>query len=945
MPKKKTFDDILESQKNSRDARAKALEAFAKPKAKKPVIKRFAKTKKASKEPKQKAQRNIEPSNSTQPPSVLPQVAESMLPLWGDYENEGLEPSPSIIELADLYLHAAEKRSTHIALIWPASLKTLCFIHALACIARWKSGNKRGVRGAIFPVKSNVYYPLNHVYVDRAALLNLAQTLVEVGGENSKVIGSYPDKDAFWFSLNDINFKSTEEQQIHPSLSELLPTFFAGSGFKNWSSARDRLLGQCRGKLRKQNLRVALKTSQCEVIGDPSSAPDSTFALDGRMSSSEIKKALNELKDLGCPEVVLVVATQKVRMESRNWKGSLARFCLMLEEIFGEDSPGVLVVTDDPSAAFQLKDRLWEKNNDREESKRWTSRSEYQIHGVANVGVSTGIVPKKSANPIHPQPREFDVSIVDAEIAKLTTSLVKIKRNLGTGEADKEQMLALSDSASYLGRLAALPCGVKHLANYLSGTEVADRVKRMFDWSVYLGRLTDLEKNVDLGQFTGTLSKCKEEGSKLFDHYWEATPFAHKLANLISGAIRPSSKNKIGLVFTTALYKRLAKTFLTEYKEYKEDKEFEEFKEQIIFINSSILEEKLNEIQFSKLIFAGLNETALNLIMTDNRIPAHSSILLTQREANFLRSTLDPICHRFPSFRIFKPRIESILRQLNNLPGYASVLSAKVYTLPSFRPELSSELKTNDEKLDPNAWLIRFDDGNSQMRRDASLVYIYDPESDLATDQGFYCRQVKSLNVGDKLFNMSIEMRETVEQILREAGIPIHSDQEFEEALRDYHNTVQKLLSRNFPGKTMAQQVRDLRAAILSSYPDIEPDLPQVSAITSWINLGKSTDTPFEQLRPQAPANENVFREFASVLGFNSLEAAYLWQFVISPIRSRRRVDGRHLTDSYAYMLLNPEMVMSQAQVSRKTLNSLFESARDNVATINWIGPYMEAPQ
>jgi hypothetical protein len=303
---------------------------------------------------------------------------------------------------------------------------------------------------------------------------------------------------------------------------------------------------------------------------------------------------------------------------------------------------------------------------------------------------------------------------------------------------------------------------------------------------------------------------------------------------------------------------------------------------------------------------------------------------------------LKPIAESFPEFRSYKPRIESILRQLKDLPEDASVLSTSDYVLPTFRVELSSDISSTDHELDPDSWAIRLESGITQYRRDTSEVYVYDPASQHASDAGFRTCQVRSLEQGDKLFVMSAELREMVEQVLRDAGVPIQTDKTFETALRSYHEQVQKRFAQRFPTGTVQDKVRAMRQAILAVDGRLEAELAKEQAMRHWIDLGNSTNTPFDQLRPQAPLRESAFKAFAQVLGFSALEAAYQWQRVIMAVRNSRRLDGRHVSDIYAYMLLQPESAMANSSIKRQTLAMLFEKARSNVVTVENASPLKE---
>jgi len=237
------------------------------------------------------------------------------------------------------------------------------------------------------------------------------------------------------------------------------------------------------------------------------------------------------------------------------------------------------------------------------------------------------------------------------------------------------------------------------------------------------------------------------------------------------------------------------------------------------------------------------------------------------------------------------------------------------------------------------------ENGVTQYRRDTFEVYVYDPASRHASDAGFRACLVRSLEPGDKLFVMSAELREMVEQVLQDAGVPIQSDTTFEAALRSYHEQVQRRFALRFPRGTVQDKVREMRQAMLAVDGRLEADLAKEQAMRHWIDLDNSSSTPFDRLRPQAPLRESAFKAFAQVLEFSPLEAAYQWQRVIMAVRNSRRLDGRHVSDIYTYMLLQPESVMANSSIKRQTLTALFEKARSNVVTVESVKSLKETKQ
>lgn len=928
MPSFKGFKDLEEGRKKKKEERERFLKKMKNSKS--------IPARPNAPSPKQKKESSKTMLEAGLPLTVAQQYGQAGVPIYRDDETVASMPSNALQQLVDLYLHAAQHRTRHIALVWPVSPRTLVLIHALATLERWARGDKQGIRGLIFPVKSNAFHPLNHLHFGRSEILEYAQLLYESQDTPNKfVTQSFRDTDPYLYSLASI--KSEDRESFNPTIGELLPHFLAAVDFKDWQSCSNRLLACIKKKLANSTQAKALQQLNCAVIGDPGTAPDAIFALDGRLDNKTLKCSLKLLKDLKQPEVVLVNATRAIRKESGNWKSSLSRFCMLVEEVFPISTPGIIVVTDEPHAAFSIKNRLWELNDKRDQSVRWHNPNEYSIKGMpcAIKHEQDGLVPAGGTESLVPAPRELDVRIVDAEAAKVVNSFQRIARKTPGG---MDVVKPVTNAAAYLTQMAALPCGVNQLVEWLSNAEVDQRTRTRYDWLTYVGALQQFDLDGLAADNSDLLLECIKKGSLLFERYQNATPFALQLADVVS-RVAGSKRLQIAVIFTNALYMRLAERFLSTYTDYPEGLEFYTFSDRVQLITASQLEDSLDVLTDVVLFFAGLNDESLRIVLTDDRVPAHTTLLLTQRGAQYLRSSLKPIAEQFPEFKSFKPRIESILRQLKDLPEDASVLSASDFVLPMFKVELSSGNSNEHEGYDKEAWQIILEYGQHQYRRPTHKVYVYDPSSTESTDHGFRSCEIRSLKVGDRLFVMSAEFRQQVEKVLEDSGIPIHHDKTFEEALRSYHQQVNKKLDERFPTGTLIDKVRFLRKAILEENPAFEDNLPGEQAIRTWVNLGESENTLFEELRPQAPRKEEHFKAFSEVLKMTPLEAAYQWQRVIIPIRNARRQDGRQISDIYAYMLLQPESAMVHANISRRTLKQLFDQARQSVVTVVTIKP------
>jgi hypothetical protein len=834
-------------------------------------------------------------------------------------------PSPGLAKLVDLYLDAANNKSRHIALVWPATPKALVTVHVLATLERWASGDKRGVRGLAFPVKTNAFHPLNHLHLDRNALLEHAQKLIEQQGKENKFLRrKFHEKDSFLFSMASL--KPEVGETFNPTMSELIPHFFVGEKVKNWESCSDHLLEHIGAKLVRRTHKKALR-SNCEVLGSPKTAPDALFAMDTRMPKADRKAALIALKKLGAPEVVLVNATRPVRLESRGWVKLIAKIRDEIDEVFSSDRPGFVFVVDDPQAAFQLRQEIVGPEVKSRADDRKSSR-DYWITGICSATKADGLLASGVTAVEMPVPREFDIEVMDADASGVINRLYRMVGRLPGGRESAEPVI---QAANYVARLAALPCGVNTLTEWLGDISVSEHARRVYSWATYHAALSEFERSEHAGSERKAIQECLTAATKLYENYQTATPLALRLADLIERSVR-CRRHRTIVVFTSAVYRRLAERFLSTHA-YSDGAKFEDFADRVSFVISSQLEEVLANLNGAQLVLVGLDEEGLRLAMTDNRVPKHTAVLLTQRAGQYLRTILAPLNEKFQDFKVLKPRMESFLRQLASLPEGQAVLSDD-YVLPTFRTELTTETVGSNGSEDPDACRILLEGGGALFRKSTHKVFVYDPASGEATDRGFRSCEVKTLQAGDKLFVMSDDLRELMESVLKEAGVPIEHDKSFEGALRDYHNSIANALNNEFEGKTISDQVRKLRAQILKQYPHLATDFPEEQSVRYWIDLGTSVNTPFDQLKPQAPRKEAHFNAFAMALGLSGLQAAFYWQRVIMPIRNARRQDGRYVSDAYSYMLLQPESAMLNSKISRPTLRLLFQRARENLLVV-----------
>lgn len=861
--------------------------------------------------------------------SALPMPLEcraSLPMLFREDDDQPIYPSDGLCSLVELYRYAAKHRSRHIAMCWPVAPLQTGLIHSLATMQNQANGDKLGIRGALFPCKSNVFYALNHLGWGTSDILDIFRRNAEVGASsNSWVTRSHRDKDPFLFSVSEL--ERAGDPNLHPALTDLMPHFYSGASYSGWSDCSHRLLGNILARIRRRNVGQAFRATASNVMGGPSSAPDALFAIDGRMPVSDVKRSVADLYSHDVElDVVLVAWPLKARLEYPNWKAMTTKLVRTLDQFTGGSGPGIVCITDDPRAAFELRDKLYDT----------TCASEltpFELHAVAGrVGGHSLVV---NQPPIEAtRPLTFDLQLVDSDADRLCRDIYRVAKNNGLDTPDNNP---LADVIGLVSRVSSLPCGLRDLDEEMKGGDISERSARSYRWldikAAIQERLQTAPLRTDANRLWQTLDRVPD----LMGRAREATNFGLRLAKLAALA---AGSTHVLLVFESEFRRQLARRFLSRYADYPQGLGFEQLRPRLHFIMTQDLEYALTQKPQVRVVFVGLNKEATNIILCSNSIPNRTTILSTHRSALFLRGTLRAILEHFEeTFRPLKTRIESLIEQTPDGSESFPLMRQYNVQMPDLQIELSDFVVVDGQDLadQPNAWLIRLDDHRILRRLPEQRVFIYDPLSEGSSGHGFREREVRDLKVGDQLFVMSAELRFELDELLRKHDILRTDDEIFEGRLRAYHQHAHELLNEKCPGLNITDQVRTLRSQILADYPQYAELYPQPAAMRAWINLKDYLDRPIEELRPFAPAREAYFKAFALTLGMNETQAAVFWSRVIQPFRFARRTGGKKLADDYATLLLEPEHLMSLGQIARREIESLTTHAREHAFAVEEI--------
>lgn len=872
-------------------------------------------------------------TRATAPPVARDEKRAPGFPLHRADSRAPVAVHEAVERLAALLVTAAQSKEAQYVLLWPGSLKGLALAHAAATMSEWHRGNKRGLRTLIYPAKANFLQSLNHVTVDRKGVGALAGRMYEdpSGAPNPAVVVSMQEKDAFLTCLNSRYLDI--DGGIDPTLGELLPHFFSDGEHRAWGASEGDLLRRVKVQLGDRHWTRALNEGAIRTLGAFTLAPDALLALGWRTPNEAIGPVLRRLRRAGRPDIVILDLLRQNRKTMPSWRAMAFRFLDELSAAFGDEMPGLLLMTDEPHVRSQLIRDLEKRTRKNPElSSRLRPLLAANQVGVAFPSQGEGLVAPNHATFSPPPACEFIVDETDRKAASVVAGFESLRNRLVLDQ-EKEVVTA---AIGYLNRLAAMPSSTKVLSAWLSEVEVPMQLREAFSWPSQRAPLSVLANSPTFTE-SARLAPLIKQADDLWRAYENGTPFVRQLAQLIEEHTRGSERCTV--VFTRPTARRLAERYFETftYDGMAPGEGFEILKDQLRLIPSSALEEELSSGGGATLVFAGLDEEGLRVLMSDARVPKRSHVLLTARNASYLKWTLRGVIG-VPGLSGLKVRMTELQKRLEVFADIdESRMSREDFVLPTFSFEagLSSGGNSSDAE-DPDAWRIVLEGGAQLFRNPHSTAYVYDPVFGHALTRGFRSQQIRTLKPGDRLFVMSAELRELTESVLRAAGVDVSHDKRFEQQLKQYHTRVATLAEQNLVGRTLSQKVESLIEA-MTAIEGCPKDLPAATTMRAWIDAQRWLNTTFEENSPHAPRKEAHFKVLARALGMQDIEAIVYWRTVIQPMRGTRRADGRRVSDAYTDLLMEQESFAVHQRLDPSIVHKLFLKAQDNVYTVEAI--------
>lgn len=864
-------------------------------------------------------------ATATEPPApAKPKAHFGLSPIHVhiDGERDAAKVDRPLKRLINLYLDTAEDKGRRVALLWPGGLTVLPLIHALATRERWEIGDKRGVRGLIYPVKANSFVRLHDISLDRDDLLEWVRERQELRAPLKRTpLRSCREKDLLLFALQDV--QPVDGEALNPCMNELIPHFeLQDDG--TWGDYANRYFENLRGRLRRRKHKGYLKNLG-QGLGQPRTSPDALFTLHYTATKTELKRALEALKgfknDEALPEIILIDVTRSMCRALPNWRKALRMFIGLVHEVLGMHRPGILVVTDDPNVSLWVIKELGESSEDGLGVK-------WQLAPVLAAGYTNGLHHKGEMHGLveTPKPLGLNLKLTDERSSRLVESFYRSLQKLNL---PLEQARPIHNVMHFLQGLAMFPAGIRHLNAYLNESQAEGRVRDKRSWTTAAAEADAFIKTGKAAPRRDELERALKQASQLVNDCYEHTPFALQLAEEVGLAVAGGHKTTV--ILPKGLDGYLGERFLMEYPDYPDKRPYTEFSDNVRLLRTNQVEVGLSEGSADKIIFARVDENILRLLMTESRIPRNSVVLLSHRSAAYLLPLFRFLLN-VQEFSALHTRVSEMLQELEKartLLGITMLIDDLAPPRLSFTPPVIGD--NIDGIAESDAWRIRLDNEMTLLRGEGSYLCVYEPAE---SDTGFRRVKIADIELGSLVVPIFDDhLQSALEESFNKAGKSLSSkDAIYGPLLRDYHANLLESVNRKFPSQQKKGQADQLYAEMRHIDPELKNVTPEL--VKTWINVKPETEKTFDEAKAHAPQKPTHFSAMMRALEFDDPRIWHWWNNVIVPIRGSRRSEGRLTSDVYALVLTNPADARTYWHLSKETVQELTDLAKERLATV-----------
>jgi hypothetical protein len=847
-------------------------------------------------------------SATTKPPTPTdafvppPAVRTLTLPHILDHQHDDapLQWQPWAADLVKALLARADDKKLSLRLLWPAEARDFVILHAAASLSRAFERDLQGLRTLYYPGSNATRLALDKVAVDRRQIQTLWKNLWG-GGTRSEHLDALRRSAAFESVLtacNDVALYNPEERP--PQWRELVPTFNFDPSTSEWQSSRvqplDRLIRKVAKLARRKDLREAID----RPWRDRFEAPGALFVLPRGTKRKHWKDALTcgRGKCGVAPDVLLIDASARVQNVDSVATKRIPDFLETAYKAIGSRI-GALVVTDDPATYFALRTQLTKPDQP-------LDCAVYAAEGDAAESLFSANAKSVSWAPQLRTPINFTVTILDQDAANLALKFGRIADAMREAGAGLEELFRAAQQ--FLMRTSHLPGGFLDLLS--DDAEEQDYLSRQLEWQRVEGPIAAALQtgvlNTQRGQVEAALVKAHEHIEKCSN----GTPLALKLREQVERYALRSTEG-LTIIFPSLSDIAVAQRFLDRVLGLK----WPQVQTRLECITLRTASETLHSRSEEKrLVVVGLNRSVLRLLMTHKEIPAGTHLLIPVQRAIGVVRTLEGLSAT-EALKPYKARTSGLratlqqrLAEVPHLANLTRAFDSQSLTLP--RPTSQGTLPS-----DPRAFRISFEDG--RYINVAGFVYRYDA----ADGTGFTRIQVRSIQPGDLIFDMSDALRDQIEEALgASAGLVGSSPQR--KLLLMYHRAVSAGINTLTSASTRQGKVQAIKAKMIE-LDRASADLSE-GKLQYWIDLREDVSAP------HGARDHQEFMLFCRALGIEPSSAELYW-YSVRATRTQNQTYGRQLAACYAEILFQPESAQVYRAISPAAIPRLQAEATECV--------------
>jgi hypothetical protein len=826
-------------------------------------------------------------------------------------------PVKGVLSVLDRILASGKSESI---LLWPLAFEGLSVLHALAALDRVSICDEQGLLTLFFPWNRNTAGTQRTLLVDREQLVHAALTPLNRSLKN-KVHPSL----SYLMALHSLKHLAAGEQGnrrqkaierdpslMHPTLFEITPQ--AGIEPGDIRLYDDHFLGRLRRHTWIKGDRLADAT-------DPRKTPFFLIGVHADAISSELllKSGLRPDGKGRRPDIVILDLTRRPRNSlDVSWRSTVSKFLSAIKEIFGQDSPPLLAVTDE---VFTLQ------------TLRWKILNEYDVfRGVylsPKLPAGSRLIFNSTPDLLGPEPSvppsldSFTPEVYGADLLNFVDSGLKLRRAL-LDAGDKDLASAVSTSLVALQNLIALPGPPQKFQKFLSenyhGYELQNAGSR-FDHLTPRGKINTALK---LGS-AGTNHPHLSGFLIAYDKILSVAATQHPGTRVFDGYLSKLAKQSVKclVVFSTELVRAFAEWRLESDTALASIRSG--LAEHVVFADEREAIEELEgafttQNPFEQIIFIEPYPDHMLRVLAHPALPPKAVTLCHLARA---KQTLQKIDALLDLDGVSPVEWNLLLAQ----EAFRKALSGHVIEIPDLDTILMpSRIGTIDLTGSHSAGagptrIIRTAEGIQIRAFDASELALYDPDA----LQVFSRRLAKDLVPGDQVCVFTPDFIDTARQKL-------HLSATAPEILTLYHKAVAEAAA-SLRGYDLTAKAETLRNLIMKIDPS--PSLPGLQSVRQWIDVAELPNTPRDEVRPQAPRDRRHFLAFMKALGIAEDVALHYWDWGVFWTRSMRIRSGSAFHQLFMGVLIDPHGAISRLpEAHHQEVWRIYETAEEHLVTV-----------